>query len=227
LILKDLSTRCVGVCPKTGKKGLPRSIFGVDTTEGFSYGYNSACGKMAFPYFGANGWLERTHSLGQLLLPKSGFLSLHSQINMEARNLFEKLADLSPGMEIWWDSSPVIFDNWCKRTLAKAKSDQDRQLLQKQFDRMYAPMSPLKQLFRGVTTNPSLSLQAIQEDVPCWEKVTFELIDQNPGIDKEGLFWKLYKTVVKRGSDMYLPLFEASGFKGWPNWRFSKRLTNI
>ena len=132
---------------------------------------------------------------------------------MEARNLFERLVDVSPGMEIWWDSSPVIFDNWCRKLLAKAKSDQDRQLLQKQFDRMYAPTSPANQLFRGVTTNPSLSLQAIQDDAPCWEKVARELIDQNPGIDKEGLFWELYKKIVKRGSDMYLPLFKASGFK--------------
>jgi hypothetical protein len=45
LILKDLSTRCVGVCPKIGKKGLTRSMFVVDTTEGFSYGYTFACGK--------------------------------------------------------------------------------------------------------------------------------------------------------------------------------------
>jgi hypothetical protein len=81
LILKDLSTRCVGVCPKTSKKGLTRSIFVVDTTAGFSYGRTFDCGKVAFPYFGADGWLERTHSLGQRLLPKSGFLSLHSQIN--------------------------------------------------------------------------------------------------------------------------------------------------
>jgi len=81
LILKDLSTRCVGVCPKTGKKDLTRSIFVVDTTDGFSYGYTFACGKVAFPYFGADGWLERTHSLGQRLLPKSGILSLYCQIN--------------------------------------------------------------------------------------------------------------------------------------------------
>ena len=132
---------------------------------------------------------------------------------MEARNLFERLVDVSPGMEIWWDSSPVIFDNWCKKILAKATSGQDRQLLQKQFGRMYAPATPQKQLFRGVTTNPPLSLQAIQEDVPYWEKVARELIDQNPGIDPEGLFWKLYKKVVKRGSDMYLPLFKPYSCK--------------
>ena len=39
---------------------------------------------------------------------------------MEDRNLFERLVDNSPGMEIWWDSSPVIFDNWCKKILQKA-----------------------------------------------------------------------------------------------------------
>jgi transaldolase len=39
------------------------------------------------------------------------------------------------------------------------------------------------------------------------------MIADNPGIDTESLFWKLYLEVVKRGSDMYLPLFEKSGYK--------------
>ncbi|MGD8890106.1 MAG: transaldolase family protein, partial [Desulfobacterales bacterium] len=44
-------------------------------------------------------------------------------------------------------------------------------------------------------------------------KVAQNILDENPGLDKEGLFWELYKTVVKRGSEMYLPLFEASNCK--------------
>jgi hypothetical protein len=36
---------------------------------------------------------------------------------MEERNFLEKLVDISPGMEIWWDSSPVIFESWCKKRL--------------------------------------------------------------------------------------------------------------
>ncbi|MGD8258145.1 MAG: transaldolase family protein [Desulfobacterales bacterium] len=131
---------------------------------------------------------------------------------MEERNFFERLVDLSPGMEIWWDSSPVVFENWCKKILEKA-DPADRELLQTQFGRMYDPDSPLKQLFRGVTTNPPLSLQAIQNDPAYWEKVAQNILDENPGLDKEGLFWELYKTVVKRGSEMYLPLFEASNCK--------------
>jgi transaldolase len=131
---------------------------------------------------------------------------------MEERNFFERLVDVSPGMEIWWDSSPVIFDNWCKKLLEKADPG-DRDLLQTQFNRMYDRDNPMSQLFRGVTTNPPLSLQAIRDDPPFWEKVAKDILTENPGLDKEGLFWELYKTVVKRGSEMYLPLFEASNYK--------------
>ena len=131
---------------------------------------------------------------------------------MEERNFFERLVDVSPGMEIWWDSSPVIFDNWCKKLLEKADPN-DRDKLQAQFNRMYDRDNPIGQLFRGVTTNPPLSLQAIQDDPPYWEKVAKDILAENSGLDTEGLFWELYKTVVKRGSEMYLPLFEASNYK--------------
>ena len=131
---------------------------------------------------------------------------------MEERNFFERLVDISPGMEIWWDSSPVVFENWCKKMLDKA-DPADRDLLQTQFSRMYDKDNPQNQLFRGVTTNPPLSLQAIQTNPAYWIGVAKDIVSENPGLDSEGLFWKLYKTVVKAGSEMYLPLFEASGYK--------------
>ncbi len=133
-------------------------------------------------------------------------------MQMESRNLFERLVDVSPGMEIWWDSSPVIFNNWCKKLLEKADA-QDREELGRQFGRMYDENNPQPQLFRGVTTNPPLSLQAIQNDPAYWGKVARDLLADTSDLDKEGLFWELYKRVVKRGSDMYLPLFESSGYK--------------
>jgi len=133
-------------------------------------------------------------------------------MQMESRNLFERLVDLSPGMEIWWDSSPIIFDNWCKKMLEKADA-KDREEPGRQFGRMYDENNPQTQLFRGVTTNPPLSLQAIQDDPAYWGKVARDLLSDRSDLDKEGLFWELYKRVVKRGSDMYLPLFESSGYK--------------
>ncbi len=131
---------------------------------------------------------------------------------MRENNLLEALVQVSPGMEIWWDSSPVIFENWCRKLLAKADAG-DQQLLKRQFGRMYNLANPEESLFRGVTTNPSLSLQAIKDDEPYWKEVTFGMIKDHPGIDKESLFWLLYKEVVKRGSDMFLPLFEKTNFR--------------
>ena len=131
---------------------------------------------------------------------------------MKDPNLFEDLVAVSPGMEIWWDSSPVIFGNWCEKMLAKA-DDADKPVLKAQFARMYNTADPMSQLFRGVTTNPPLSLAAFKDDPPRWEKVAQKVLADNQGLDTEGLFWVLYKEVVKQGSDMFLPLFEASGYK--------------
>ena len=131
---------------------------------------------------------------------------------MKDPNLFEDLVAVSPGMEIWWDSSPVIFGNWCEKMLAKA-DDADKASLKAQFARMYNTSDPMSQLFRGVTTNPPLSLAAFKDDPPRWEKVAQRVLADNKGLDTEGLFWVLYKEVVKQGSDMFLPLFEASGYK--------------
>ena len=131
---------------------------------------------------------------------------------MQERNLLEDLVAVSPGMEIWWDSSPVIFGNWCKKMLAKASAgDQDN--LKRQFKRMYDTDDPVGQLFRGVTTNPPLSLAAIKDDLARWQKVAEQILKENDGLGTEGLFWLLYKEVIKQGSDMFLPLFEASGYK--------------
>jgi len=131
---------------------------------------------------------------------------------MQERNLLEDLVAVSPGMEIWWDSSPVIFGNWCQKMLAKADAgDQDN--LKRQFARMYDTADPMGQLFRGVTTNPPLSLAAIKDDPARWQKVAEGILKENDGLDTEGLFWLMYKEVVRQGSDMFLPLFEASGYK--------------
>ena len=131
---------------------------------------------------------------------------------MKDPNLLEDLVAVSPGMEIWWDSSPVIFGNWCAKMLAKAEPG-DQETLKRQFKRMYDVDAPLGQLFRGVTTNPPLSLAAFKDDPARWEKVAQKVLADNKGLDTEGLFWVLYKEVVRQGSDMFLPLFEASGHK--------------
>jgi len=131
---------------------------------------------------------------------------------MQEYNLLERLVAVSPGMEIWWDSSPIIFESWCRKMLVNADPS-DRETLRRQFGRMYNKENPQEQLFRGVTTNPILSMQAIRDDEAHWRSVAQEMIQEHDGLDKESLFWLLYKEVVRRGSEMFLPLFEATGFR--------------
>jgi transaldolase len=131
---------------------------------------------------------------------------------MNKENLLEKLVEVSPGMEIWWDSSPAILANWFRKELDKAEPG-DQDTLKAQFGRMYSLADPMSQLFRGVTTNPPLSLAAIKDDPPRWQRVAHRIMAEHPDIDTEGLFWLLYLEVVQAGSDMFLPLFESSGYK--------------
>ena len=131
---------------------------------------------------------------------------------MQEQNLLEQLVAISPGMEIWWDASPIVFENWCRKLLDKAEPG-DRETLRRQFVRMYDRAHPHDQLFRGVTTNPILSMAAIDDDEPSWRIAAREIVKGNEIVDKEALFWLLYKEVVRRGSEMFLPLFEASGYK--------------
>jgi len=39
---------------------------------------------------------------------------------MEEKTILERLVEVSPGMEIWWDSSPLIYDIWCDKMLVQS-----------------------------------------------------------------------------------------------------------
>jgi len=67
--------------------------------------------------------------------------------------------------EIWWDSSPLVFNSWSKKTIAEAPPER-RAEIEERHARYYISDRPMEQLFRGVTTNPPLSWAAWKEPVP-------------------------------------------------------------
>jgi transaldolase len=121
----------------------------------------------------------------------------------------ERLAQTNPDLEIWWDSSPLVYRTWVA-TMLEAAAPEQRPVLQEQFARLYDADDPGRSVFRGCTTNPPLSWQAIQADLPSWTRWVDELMAGNPGADVHELTWMTYKEVVRRGAEMYLPVFEAS-----------------
>ncbi len=136
----------------------------------------------------------------------------------------ERLAKTNPDMEIWWDSSPLVFETWVQKMVDAAEPSR-KPVLEAQLRRLYNAEDPTQSVTRGCTTNPPLSLKAIQSDPEFWNEWIDTLILSNPDLDQKELFWLTYKEVVKRGAEMYLPIFEASrGRFGWLSGQLDPRL---
>jgi transaldolase len=143
------------------------------------------------------------------------------------QHVLEQLAATNPDAEIWWDSSPLIFPSWREETLAK-DPDAATSGWQAQLDRFYDPETIASQGtmgFRGVTTNPPLSLQAIKLAPEMWAAEIRKIARENPGLDVEGVYWTMYLDLVRKGAEAIRPVFEKSGGKyGWlsgqvdPRW---------
>jgi transaldolase len=130
---------------------------------------------------------------------------------MASKSVVEKLWEVNPEAEIWWDSSPLIYDNWRTKVLEEA-SDKEEMLAW--LDRLYnRDNKPEGNIFRGVTTNPPLSYKAIKDNPDYWSKWVDDLIEKDRCTDAEVVFWETYKEIVKRGAEEYMPTFEASNYK--------------
>jgi transaldolase len=136
----------------------------------------------------------------------------------------ERLSKTHPDMEIWWDSSPLVYNQWVRKMVNTADSLRNS-ILEEQFARLYNTKAPGQSIFRGCTTNPPLSWQAVQSDLAFWGGWIDNLIRANPGLALKELTWLTYKEVVKRGAEMYLPIYEASkGRFGWISGQLDPRL---
>jgi len=131
---------------------------------------------------------------------------------MSKKSAVERLTELNPETEIWWDSSPLVYRNWKKKMLDKA-APEEHACLEEQLTRLFNEDDPASSLVRGVTTNPPLSLQAIEGRPDIWIPWVDQLIRDNPYAEVEALFWKTYLEVVRRGSEMVKPIWEASNHK--------------
>ncbi len=131
------------------------------------------------------------------------------------KNVLAQLAGSNPASEIWWDSSPLIFPSWRKETLAKApaghEADWNAQLDWMMDAETIAEDGTMG--FRGVTTNPPLSLQAIKVDPAGWARRIKDIAKADPHLDVEGVYWAAYLDLVKLGAEAILPVYEKSGGK--------------
>jgi len=135
-----------------------------------------------------------------------------------------RLTQVHPDLEIWWDSSPLVYDKWAEKMVQNAPPEK-RPALQEQLQRLYNTQDPVNSIVRGCTTNPPLSLTAIKSDPDFWDPWIDELIYSYPDLTTEELAWLTYKEVIQRGAAMMLPIWEASGGRyGWISGQLDPRL---
>ena len=132
-----------------------------------------------------------------------------------SQHTLERLAATNPEAEIWWDSSPLIYPSWKDQTLAKDPDPKTSGWAEQLARLMDADTIEAegRMGFRGVTTNPPLSLQAIKLAPEVWAARIREIARQDPSLDVEGVYWKLYLELVRKGAETILPVHKASGGK--------------
>jgi len=124
----------------------------------------------------------------------------------------DRLSDTSGGMEIWWDSSPLIYKSWSKKVLDKS-DDSYKSVMDDQLSKLFNYSKPEEMVFDGVTTNPRLTskvLELIPEDV---NPIVDRMIKENPVKTNYEIAWEVYKAITSEGTKLYMPLFEKSGYK--------------
>jgi len=126
-----------------------------------------------------------------------------------SKNIMEKLQDTNPECEIWWDSSPLVYQTWANNMIAKAPANK-KSAWEEQLKRLFDPDNASQMFFRSSTTNPPLSLNAIKDNPPVWAAYVKGLIEGNPDSTVEDIYWMTYKEVVRRGAEMIRPKWEAS-----------------
>ncbi len=126
------------------------------------------------------------------------------------QSVLERLAQVNSDLEIWWDSSPLVFESWVEEMVAKAPPEK-KSTLEEQLNRIFVLDDPAQSLVRGCTTNPPLSLTAVKKDPQVWNEWIDDLITSNSSLDLQDYYWLTYKEVIKRGAEMMMPIWEASG----------------
>lgn len=145
-------------------------------------------------------------------------------MNIKSESVIERMVNAHPDVEIWWDSSPLVYDKWKQEMISSAPFDR-REIMEAQLTRLYNSEDPASSLLHGCTTNPPLSFTAVQSDPDFWNAWLDEKIADNPDLDYRELAWLMYKETVIRGADMMRPIWDASdGRLGWISGQLDPRL---
>jgi transaldolase len=124
---------------------------------------------------------------------------------MTNSNAVSALARAGADTEIWWDSSPLVYQAW----LDGPGSPHRRAAL---FDLVDGPAHPIfgpGSLLAGATTNQPLTQQVIEHSPDAWSA----WLGKTSPADPTEALWRIFIEVAARGADMLMPIFEQNNHR--------------
>ncbi len=127
---------------------------------------------------------------------------------MPDANPVRLLKDTHPKLEIWWDSSPLVYTDWLAGAGQAHRASRLFDLIPGPAGR---PVFGPESLLDGATTNQPLTWQVLELYPEAWSGW---LAAQQPATGRLAVreaLWRTHIEVAARGADMLAPIFEASG----------------
>lgn len=121
-------------------------------------------------------------------------------------NPIHRLQTAGPRTEVWWDSSPLLYEDWLAGPGSPHAPSELFTLDGAGHDVRFAGES----LLRGATTNQPLTWQVIERQPDLWRAFVQREAARDAGLAPREAMWRLFIEVAARGADRLAPLFEAS-----------------
>jgi transaldolase len=126
---------------------------------------------------------------------------------MGTNNAVKRLVETGPNLEVWWDSSPLIYENWLR---GSGKPYADAGLFLANPSDPAPPRFLPESVLQGATTNQPLTWQVIDANPGPWAEFVRTQGAAEAGISVKEVLWRLFIEVAARGADRLAAIFEAS-----------------
>jgi transaldolase len=122
-------------------------------------------------------------------------------------NPIRRLKDTHPGLEVWWDSSPLVYTDWLAGAGQAYRTARLLDLVPgPDGQTFFAPDS----LLDGATTNQPLTWQVLEQYPDVWAEWLAAQRPSAGNLDAREAMWRVHIEVAARGADMLAPIFEAT-----------------
>ncbi len=125
---------------------------------------------------------------------------------MPGANAVQKLLATHPGLEVWWDSSPLVYADWLD---GPGRPYRDAGLFRFEDGDQPGRFSSAS-LLQGATTNQPLTWQVLEKFPGFWSAWLDEQRQNEPGLPVNEAMWRVFIEVAACGADLLEPIFLAS-----------------